>query len=79
MSEKSKAERLSETITLLKKLPTTGVPETTYAYCRVKTVMSKWVKEGLPTSETIDFVTHWGELTLPVVEGKSASLQLKLK
>jgi len=79
MSEKSKSERLSETITLLKKLPTAGVPETTYAYCRVKTLMSKWVKDGLPASETIDFVTHWGVLTLPVVEGKTPSLELKSK
>jgi hypothetical protein len=69
MSTKPKGERLKETITLLKKLPQVGVPVESYAYSQV----------GPAAVEIIDFDTHWGELTLPVKEGKVSTLELKLK
>jgi hypothetical protein len=79
MSTKPKGERLKETITLLKKLPQVGVPVESYAYSQVQELMTIWVKDGPAAFEIIDFDTHWGELTLPVKEGKVSTLELKLK
>jgi hypothetical protein len=79
MPEKSKAERLKETITLLKKLPDVGVPRESYAYSEVQDLMTVWVNGGPAVSTRIDFVTHWGDLKLPVLEGKVSSLNLTVK
>jgi len=79
MSTKPKGERLKETITLLKKLPQVGVPVESYAYSQVQELMTIWVKDGPAAFEIIDFDTHWGELTLPIKEGKVSTLELKLK
>ena len=80
MSEvKPKAERLKETITLLKKLPDVGVPRESYAYSQVQDLMTVWVNYGPAVTERIDFESHWGTLILPVNLGKVASLDLKAK
>ena len=76
---KSKGERLKETITLLKKLPEVGVPMESYAYSQVQELMTTWVNGGPAIRETIDFVSHTGILTLPVIDGKVSSLDLKVK
>jgi len=76
---KPKAERLKETITLLKKLPQVGIPESSYAYGKVKDLMSAWVNDGPAITERIDFQTHWGTLVLPIKEGKVSSLDIKAK
>ena len=76
---KSRAERLKETITLLKKLPQVGVPRESYAYSQVQDLMTVWVNDGPATRTMIDFESHTGELVLPVEEGKVSSLDLKAK
>jgi len=78
-SVKSKGERLKETITLLKKLPKVGIPDSSYAYEKVKGLMTNWVNDGPAHTELIDFKSHWGTLVLPVKEGKVSSLDLKAK
>jgi hypothetical protein len=79
MSTKPKAERLKETITLLKKLPEVGIPRESYAYSQVQDLMTDWVNGGPAISEKIDFESHWGELILPVKTGRVSSLDLKVK
>jgi hypothetical protein len=76
---KPKAERLKETITLLKKLPQVGIPETSYPYRQVKDLMTTWVNDGPAVTEYIDFKSHFGTLVLPIKEGKVSSLDLKAK
>jgi hypothetical protein len=76
---KPKAERLKETITLLKKLPQVGIPETSYPYRQVKDLMTTWVNDGPAITEYIDFKSHWGTLFLPTQPGKVSSLDLKAK
>jgi len=76
---KSKAERLKETITLLKKLPEVGVARESYPYSQVQDLMTEWVNGGSYKKEVIDFESHTGTLTLPVVEGQVSSLDLKVK
>lgn len=79
MPEKSKAERLKETITLLKKLPEVGIPMESCPYSEVQELMTAWVNGGPATRTTIDFQSHIGELVLPVKEGSVSSLDLKAK
>jgi hypothetical protein len=76
---KSKAERVKETITLLKKLPDVGIPRESYAYSQVQDLMTVWINGGPAVIEKIDFESHWGTLVLPVKEGKVSSLDLKAK
>jgi hypothetical protein len=78
-SIKPKAERLKETITLLKKLPQVGIPDNSYMYEKVKGLMTAWVNDGLAVTERLDFKTHWGTLILPTQLGKVSSLDLKVK
>ena len=76
---KSKGERLKETITLLKKLPEVGVARESYPYSQVQDLMTEWVNGGSYKKEVIDFESHTGTLTLPIVEGQVSSLDLKVK
>jgi len=76
---KSKAERVKETITLLKKLPDVGILRESYAYSQVQDLMTVWINGGPAVTEKIDFESHWGTLVLPVKEGKVSSLDLKAK
>jgi hypothetical protein len=76
---KSKGERLKETITLLKKLPEVGVARESYPYSQVQDLMTEWVNGGGYKKEVIDFGSHTGTLTLPIVEGNVSSLDLKVK
>ena len=79
MQVKDKAERLKETITLLKKLPEVGVARESYAYSQVQDLMTEWINGGGYKKEVIDFESHVGILTLPIVEGRVSSLDLKAK
>ena len=76
---KPKAERLKETITLLKKLPQVGIPDNSYIYGKVKDIMTTWVNDGPAVTERLDFKSHWGTLFLPTQPGKVSSLDLKAK
>lgn len=76
---KSKAERLKETITLLKKLPEVGIARESWAYSQVQDLMTAWVNGGPAVTEKIDFESHWGTLVLPVKKDKVSSLDLKVK
>jgi hypothetical protein len=76
---KSKAERLKETITLLKKLPEVGIARESWAYSQVQDLMTAWVNDGPAVTEKIDFESHWGTLVLPIKEGNVSSLDLKVK
>jgi hypothetical protein len=76
---KSKAERLKETITLLKKLPEVGIARESWAYSQVQDLMTAWVNGGPAVTEKIDFDSHWGTLVLPIKEGNVSSLDLKVK
>jgi hypothetical protein len=41
--------------------------------------MTEWVNGGGYKKEVIDFESHVGTLTLPIVEGRVSSLDLKVK
>ena len=78
-SVKPKAERLKETMVLLKKLQEVGVPKSHYVFHQVKALLSTWVSDGPEVTHEIDFGSHMGELKLPVKVGSVATLNLKAK
>lgn len=78
--EKPKAERLQETITILKKLQEIGIPETDPGYMEAKAALSSWVQTGESANHTILFARHSrrGTLVLPRRAGVAASFLLKV-
>ena len=58
---------------MLKKLPEVGVARESYAYSQVQDLMTEWVNGGSYKKEVIDFESHTGTLTLPIVEGNVSS------
>ncbi len=78
---KPAAERLTETITILKKLQEVGISDSDPGYLQVKALMSAWVKSEATVGEDhrIEFARHGrrGDLVLPWRAGRAASLNLR--
>lgn len=77
--EKTKEERVRETITLLQKLPKAGIPTSHEVYLEISEIMREWVKDGLPRSQEFDLISHRGYLTLPATRGTTVSFAMKVK
>lgn len=78
--DKSKEDRLKETLTILHKLEEVGIASTDPGYTKVKELMSEWVRKGGDSaSHTIEFPRHGrkGELVLPRRADRAAGLSLK--
>ena len=75
------AERLSETVTILKKLQEVGITDSEPGYLQVKSLMTAWVKSEATTTadHRVEFPRHGrrGDLVLPWRAGRSASLNLR--
>jgi hypothetical protein len=74
------ADRVKETVTILKKLQEVGIPTTEPGYLETKALMDTWIREGGRQEHTVFFprFDRRGELTLPARAGQSASLLLKV-
>lgn len=79
--EKTKEERLTEGVSLLKQLREAGVKDTGMGFQLVKAQISEWVQSGGSWSGTISFAEHGreAELQLPKYNNKSADIRLKVK
>jgi len=77
--DKSKADRLKETIRLLKELQRVGIGERHEGYFEIKTLLSKWVQDGEKAVATIELRNHGrvAEITLPKRADKAASIHLR--
>jgi hypothetical protein len=77
--EKSKVDRLKETITILKKLMEVGIMDHTDAYLQTKEYLDEWIKTGEEAQHLIDFskFRRTGILTLPKYADKAAELILR--
>jgi len=80
MPEKSKADRVKETVTILKKLKEVGVPDTDAGYSLIHKHMSKWVHDGEALTVTVPLMRYGRDayLILPSEEGEVASCRLKV-
>ncbi len=78
--DKTKAERLQETIRLLKKLQEIGFSEIDTGYNEIKALLSKWVTDGEKAAATVEFPRHGrrAEIELPKRADKAAGIALKV-
>jgi hypothetical protein len=79
--EKTKEERLTEGISLLKQLKDANVKETGKGFLELKQQISTWVANGQSWEGTIDFAEHGrvGEVELPRYNNKAATMGFKVK
>lgn len=77
--DKTKEDRVKETVTILRKLQEVGIADTDPGYKQVKELMTAWVATGEASSHTVDFYRagRRGELTLPRRADRAAGLALK--
>jgi hypothetical protein len=75
---KTKAERVQEAVTLLKKLKELGIHVSDPGYKEAKTLLDEWIKTGEP-SEHIFWFARYGrkaEIKLPKRVEQAATLRL---
>jgi hypothetical protein len=80
LPQKTKADRLKETIRLLKELQRVGFHSTDPGYVDIQAHMTKWVNDGEAFKTTVPFMRHGrdAELDLPSRADKAASINLKV-
>ena len=78
-ADKTKAERLKETIRLLQKLQEIGFSEMDTGYMEIKAILSQWVADGEKIVATVEFPRHGrrAEIELPRRADKAAGIVLK--
>ena len=80
LEEKSKAERLKETIHLLKQLGNMGYTDLTSGFPEIKSTLKQWVQDGEECTKDIDMFreNRIAELRLPKFVNKAATLKLRV-
>ena len=80
LAEKSKGDRLKETITILKGVEGMGIHSTDTGYMELKALMTQWVQDGLRVSTIVEFPRHnrRGELELPLRADRAATLNMRV-
>ncbi len=79
VADKTKFERVKETVTLLKKLQEVGISEHNDGYLEIKEALDEWIKTGEPAEHLIALRTYRRKaiLTLPRRADRAAELVLK--
>ena len=77
--DKTKFDRVKESINLLKGLINNGISDTNDAYTQTKEHLDKWIKTGEEANHTIEMRTYrrTAYLTLPRTADKAAEMVLK--
>lgn len=78
---KTKEERLSDGLKVLRKLQEIGVPRDNSGFAEVQAAISRWVSDGLAVIiKNISFFPfdRVGELTLPSLAGVEPTMRLRL-
>jgi len=80
LEEKSKADRLKETIHLLKQLGSMGYTDLTPGFLEIKTTLKQWVQDGEKCDKDIDIFkeNRIAELRLPKFAHRAATLKLRV-
>jgi uncharacterized protein YjgD (DUF1641 family) len=78
--EKTKYDRVKETVHLLKSLQSNGISDSNDGYLKTKECMDEWIKTGVAAEHVIEFYTYRrkGFLTLPNTADKAAEMVLKI-
>lgn len=79
--EKTKEERLSETVNLLTQLKNNGVRSNSLGYLSLKQRLTAWVESGLPEDFTVPFREYGREavVSLPRYNNRAAGINFKVK
>ena len=77
--EKTKYDRVKETVSLLKGLLNNGISDTNDAYSQTKAHLDEWIKTGEAATHVIEMRTYkrTAYLTLPRTADKAAEMVLK--
>ena len=77
--EKTKFDRVKETVHLLKSLQANGISDTNDGYTTTKAHLDEWIKTGEEATHVIEFRTYRrrGILTLPKRADRAAEMILK--
>lgn len=77
--EKTKYDRIKETVNLLKGLLNNGISDTNDAYSQTKAHLDEWIKTGEAAEHVIEMRTYkrTAYLTLPRTADKAAEMVLK--
>jgi hypothetical protein len=77
--EKTKYDRIKETVNLLKGLLNNGISDTNDAYSQIKAHLDEWIKTGGAATHVIEMRTYkrTAYLTLPRTADKAAEMVLK--
>jgi hypothetical protein len=79
MPDKSKEDRVKETIRLLKELGRIGFNALDKGYNEVKDVLRKWVEDGEPVETEVEFPRYdrLAKISLPKGDDRAAGITLK--
>lgn len=79
--EKTKEERLSETVNLLTQLKTNGVRANSLGYLALKQKLTAWVETGMSEDFTVPFREYGREavVSLPRYNNKAAGIHFNVK
>jgi hypothetical protein len=79
-ADKTKAERVKETVRLVKELQRVGFKPTDPGYKELYAVLTKWVNDGEAAFAEIPFMRHGrdAEINLPKTADKAATIRLKV-
>lgn len=77
--DKTKYDRVKESINLLKGLINNGISDTNDAYSQTKAHLDEWIKTGAASTHVIEMRTYkrTAHLTLPREADKAAEMVLK--
>jgi len=80
LEEKSKADRLKETIHLLRQLGNLGYTDLTPGFSEIQATLKQWVQDGEKCDKDIDMFKNnrIAELRLPKFADKAATLKLRV-
>jgi hypothetical protein len=80
-SEKSKEDRLSETMNLLRQLQENGVKKNSLSFLDLQKKMGEWVQTGGSADYVVSFPEYGREaiVSLPRYDNKAATINFKVK
>jgi len=80
MTEKTKADRLKETVRLLKELQRVGIRTNDPGYKEIQRLMTVWVNDGVALATVVELVKYGrqADLALPSKASSAASINLRV-
>jgi hypothetical protein len=79
MDRTSKAERLQQGITLLKKLRETGIAQDNGGFVEIQGLISAWVSDGLPLTVTVPIPRYDRDAILTLTTDKATIILRKVE